>query len=98
MPDVQKIALLQTNQSLSVLQLVVIKEPDYIISNDTGIITFAEYTKDSEKYDYSTNEYCMLYEELYGKYFSKENLSPYIRVRNGDIQKLCPPFDETNFS
>lgn len=79
-------------------QPVVIKEPDYTISNNTGIITFAEYTKDSEKYDYSTNEYFILYEELYGKYFSKENLSPHIRVRNGDIKPLSYPSDKTNFS
>lgn len=88
----------QTETALSVSQPVVIKEPDYIISNDTGIITFAEYTKDSEKYDYSTNEYFILYEELYGKYFSKENLFPHIRVRNGNIKQLSPTSHETNFS
>lgn len=88
----------QTETALSVSQPVVIKEPDYIISNDTGIITFAEYTKDSEKYDYSTNEYFILYEELYGKYFSKDNLFPHIRVRNGDIKQLSPTSHETNFS
>lgn len=88
----------QSEITPSASQPVIIKEHNYIISNNTGIITFAEYTKESEKYDYSTNEYFIFYEKSYGKYFSKANLSPHIRVRNGDIKPLSYPSDETNFS